>query len=85
MSVVGNRPLPLYEAEKLTTDEWAERFWAPAGITGTWQVEKRGGANKMSSSERKSLDTNYARTYSFMGDLWIIVRTLPAMLQHENV
>ncbi|MGL1330305.1 sugar transferase, partial [Vibrio parahaemolyticus] len=34
MSIVGNRPLPLYEAEKLTTDKYAMRFMAPAGITG---------------------------------------------------
>lgn len=34
MSLVGNRPLPLYEAEKLPTDIWAERFQAPAGLTG---------------------------------------------------
>jgi lipopolysaccharide/colanic/teichoic acid biosynthesis glycosyltransferase len=34
MSLVGNRPLPLYEASSLTTNEWAERFVAPAGIAG---------------------------------------------------
>src|SRR4029079_18776711 len=33
MSLVGNRPLPIYEASTLTTDAWAERFMAPAGIT----------------------------------------------------
>ena len=37
MSVVGNRPLPLYEAERLTNDESIERFMAPAGLTGLWQ------------------------------------------------
>src|SRR6202012_270527 len=42
MSIVGNRPLPLYEAEKLTTDKYALRFAAPDGITGLWEVEKRG-------------------------------------------
>jgi len=42
MSLVGNRPLPLYEAAALTTDQWAERFMAPAGITGLWQIKKRG-------------------------------------------
>jgi len=31
MSLVGNRPLPLYEAEKLTRDQIAWRFLAPAG------------------------------------------------------
>lgn len=40
MSLVGNRPLPLYEAASLTTDQWAKRFMAPAGITGLWQVKK---------------------------------------------
>ncbi len=34
MSIVGNRPLPLYEAEMLTSDDWSERFMGPAGITG---------------------------------------------------
>lgn len=34
MSVVGNRPLPLYEAELLTNDESIDRFIAPAGLTG---------------------------------------------------
>ena len=40
MSIVGNRPLPIYEAEKLTTDKYSLRFLAPAGITGLWQVNK---------------------------------------------
>lgn len=54
MSVVGNRPLPLYEAELLTSDEYVQRFMGPAGLTGLWQVEKRGGAGKMSAEERKT-------------------------------
>ena len=48
MSIVGNRPLPLYEAELLTSDEYIDRFMAPAGLTGLWQVEKRGDSGKMS-------------------------------------
>jgi len=85
MSVVGNRPLPLYEAELLTTDNWAERFLAPAGLTGLWQVTKRGGSNKMSADERKQLDITYKNSFSFWYDIKIILKTLPAMLQHENV
>ena len=49
MSVVGNRPLPLYEAEKLTSDDSIDRFMAPAGLTGLWQVEKRGDSGKLSA------------------------------------
>lgn len=85
MSVVGNRPLPLYEAETLTSDQWIERFLAPAGLTGLWQVTKRAKSTSMSADERKQLDIEYSRNYSFTGDLKIILQTIPALLQHENV
>jgi len=84
MSIVGNRPLPLYEAEKITTDKYALRFMAPAGITGLWQVEKR-GRGEMSEEERLNLDNNYAKTHSFGNDIKLIMRTIPALFQSENV
>lgn len=85
MSIVGNRPLPLYEAELLTTDEYVERFMAPAGLTGLWQVEKRGDQGALSAEERKQLDIKYARNFSFGTDLNIICRTFTAFVQKENV
>jgi len=85
MSIVGNRPLPLYEAELLTSDDWSARFMGPAGITGLWQVELRGKKGVMSEDERKALDNQYATTYSFWGDIKLILRTIPALLQKENV
>ncbi|GAA4841149.1 sugar transferase [Algivirga pacifica] len=84
MSLVGNRPLPLYEAEKLTTDDAIERFQGPAGITGLWQVTKR-GKKDMSEQERKELDNNYARSWSFWKDIKILLMTIPALLQKEDV
>jgi lipopolysaccharide/colanic/teichoic acid biosynthesis glycosyltransferase len=84
MSIVGNRPLPLYEAEQLTSDDWSQRFLAPAGITGLWQVEKRGGGD-MSEEERKGLDNKYAQNFSFWNDIRLILRTIPALFQKENV
>ncbi len=84
MSLVGNRPLPLYEAEKLTTDEAIERFVAPAGITGLWQVTKRGKGN-MSAEGRQKLDIKYARRASLCLDLWILFKTPLAAIQSENV
>jgi len=84
MSIVGNRPLPLYEAEKLTTDKYATRFLAPAGITGLWQVEKR-GKGKMSEDERLMLDNKYALNHSFWYDIKLILKTIPALFQKENV
>ncbi len=85
MSIVGNRPLPLYEAEKLTTDSSIDRFMAPAGLTGLWQVEERGKGGAMSAEERKQLDIIYGQTYNFMLDMKIIFRTLTAFVQKENV
>ncbi|RMF26966.1 MAG: sugar transferase, partial [Bacteroidetes bacterium] len=84
MSLVGNRPLPLYEAEQLTRDHWAQRFLAPAGLTGLWQVSKRGKKN-MSAEERILLDVSYAQNFSFLQDLKIILKTIPAMIQDEEV
>ena len=85
MSIVGNRPLPLYEAEKLTVDSSIDRFMAPAGLTGLWQVEERGKGGMMSADERKQLDITYGRTYSFKLDMKIIFRTLTGFIQKENV
>ena len=82
MSIVGNRPLPLYEAEKLTCDDWAKRFMAPAGLTGLWQVDKRGKDN-LPAEERIKLDMNYADNYSFLLDFKILLMTLPAMVQRD--
>lgn len=82
MSFVGNRPLPLYEAAKLTTDNWAERFMAPAGITGLWQIKKRNAY--MSMEERINLDIAYSKKYNFMYDLWIMANTPSALIQKLN-
>lgn len=84
MSLVGNRPLPLYEAEKLTKDQIAWRFLAPAGITGLWQITKRGKDN-MSEDERIALDMEYAMKNSLLLDVKIMLKTVPALLQKEKV
>lgn len=90
MSIVGNRPLPVYEAEMLTADALSNRFLAPAGITGLWQVELRGKGGNMSEEERIRLDNEYAEhfkgdNYSFWYDMKLILRTIPALLQRDSV
>ena len=84
MSLVGNRPLPLYEAEMLTSNEWSMRFLGPSGLTGLWQISKR-GKGEMSDTERKKLDNFYARNYSVWFDIKIILGTFPALFQKEKV
>jgi lipopolysaccharide/colanic/teichoic acid biosynthesis glycosyltransferase len=90
MSIVGNRPLPVYEAELLTADSLSKRFLAPAGITGLWQVELRGKGGVMSEEERMQLDNKYAdhftgKNYSMWTDFKIILKTIPALLQKSTV
>lgn len=90
MSIVGNRPLPVYEAEVLTKGDMSKRFLAPAGITGLWQVELRGRGGEMSEDERKRLDNEYAdhfigNNYSLWYDLKLILRTIPALFQKDTV
>jgi lipopolysaccharide/colanic/teichoic acid biosynthesis glycosyltransferase len=81
MSIVGNRPLPVYEAEKLTTDQWAYRFMAPAGITGLWQIKKD---RFRSEEERINLDNQYAVVSSPWYDLVIIIKSLPTFFRKNN-
>ena len=78
MSIVGNRPLPLYEAEKLTTDEWSYRFLAPAGITGLWQVSND---DYLEAELRIRLDNQYAMIASPWSDLKIVLRTIPRLFR----
>ncbi len=84
MSIVGNRPLPLYEAQQLTKDQCSMRFMAAAGITGLWQVTKRGKSD-MSEEERISLDISYAKENSFYKDIKLLFQTFPALMQEEKV
>lgn len=83
MSIVGNRPLPLYEAEKLLANDYISRFDAPAGITGLWQVIKKEKPD-LSEQDRIDLDIKYSKEVSFLNDLWIILKTPAALLQNQN-
>lgn len=79
MSIVGNRPLPVYEAKKLISERETQRFYAPAGITGLWQTSKRKCV--MSSEERLRLDNYYAKKNNLFLDLKIIVLTPFSVIQ----
>lgn len=85
MSLVGNRPLPLYEAELLTTTDYVQRFAAPAGLTGLWQVHKlvRGQA-RITETERIQLDILYAKHFSLLTDLRILFKTVRMIWRRQN-
>jgi lipopolysaccharide/colanic/teichoic acid biosynthesis glycosyltransferase len=74
MSIVGNRPLPLYEACALTGNDTAERFVSAAGITGLWQINVR-NSYTLSCEDRIDMDIQYARHSSLRQDLTILLYT----------
>ena len=81
MSLIGPRPAMPYELELY--QEWhRHRLDAPPGITGLWQVS---GRNRLSFEEMVQLDIEYIEEWSLAGDMGILLRTLPAMLQGSGM
>jgi lipopolysaccharide/colanic/teichoic acid biosynthesis glycosyltransferase len=70
MSLVGNSPIPVSDAEKLTKDEIAWRFLAPAGIIGLWRIHHIEESN-MATWDCIKLDMEYAMTNSPWRDIRI--------------
>jgi lipopolysaccharide/colanic/teichoic acid biosynthesis glycosyltransferase len=81
MSLVGPRPCLEWEARMFPT-EFQPRFSVRPGITGLWQVS---GRSTVSTLEMLHLDLTYVRTRNLVGDLSILVRTVPSMLKDHSV
>lgn len=77
MSIVGPRPPLLSEVVQYQEHQLA-RLAATPGITGLWQVTKRGSHD---FEDMVELDVEYARRLSLRLDLWIIAKTVPAVLR----
>jgi exopolysaccharide biosynthesis polyprenyl glycosylphosphotransferase len=71
MSLVGPRPCIPYETE-LFDEHHFERFSVPAGLTGLWQVTARARSPFVEALE---LDVLYARSWSFWGDIVLLLKT----------
>jgi lipopolysaccharide/colanic/teichoic acid biosynthesis glycosyltransferase len=77
MSLVGPRPCTVYEASEYRI--WQHRrFDTKPGLTGLWQVS---GKNRTSFVEMMRLDIGYAISKSFLKDLWILIKTFPAVFR----
>jgi exopolysaccharide production protein ExoY len=76
MSLVGPRPIVKEEVARYN-DHFADYRRARPGITGLWQVS---GRNDIPFDERTEIDRSYVRNWSFLGDIIIILRTVPAVL-----
>ncbi|MEI6676499.1 MAG: sugar transferase [Verrucomicrobiota bacterium] len=78
MSLVGPRPLPLYEVEAFSEMAHRRRLSVKPGITCEWQV---GGRNKITSfDDWVELDLHYIDHWSLWLDCTILLRTIPAVL-----
>ena len=78
MSLVGPRPLPLYEVEAFCEIFHRRRLSVKPGITCEWQA---GGRNKITSFEEwVKMDLNYIDNWSLWLDFTILLRTIPAVL-----
>lgn len=76
MSLVGPRPLPLRDFERL--EEWhKKRYLVLPGITGLWQVS---GRSELDFDDLVRLDFLYLERWSVLLDLSILLRTIPAVL-----
>ena len=78
MSLVGPRPLPTYEVERIERSEQRRRMSVKPGITCLWQA---GGRNKITSFEEwVALDLEYIDNWSLWLDTKILFQTVPAVL-----
>lgn len=76
MSLVGPRPI-VSEEFPLYGDHCIDYMRTRPGLTGAWQIS---GRSDTSYQERVLLDAAYVQHWSFFRDLWIILRTVPAVL-----
>jgi exopolysaccharide biosynthesis polyprenyl glycosylphosphotransferase len=80
MSMVGPRPLPLRDYDRL--DEWhRKRYLVLPGITGLWQVS---GRAELDFDELLRLDFLYLERWSVFLDLSILLKTLPAVIRRRG-
>jgi lipopolysaccharide/colanic/teichoic acid biosynthesis glycosyltransferase len=79
MSLVGPRPTSFAAS---TYSLWhAHRLEVTPGITGLWQIK---GRNLTTFDERLRLDIEYIERRSFLFDLWILLRTIPAVFRRSG-
>jgi exopolysaccharide biosynthesis polyprenyl glycosylphosphotransferase len=80
MSLVGPRPLPVRDFERME-EAHKRRLGAVPGMTGYWQIS---GRSNLAFEEMVRLDLYYIENWSLSLDVKIILRTLGAVLRHEG-
>ncbi|HEV8437202.1 MAG TPA: sugar transferase [Methylomirabilota bacterium] len=80
MSLVGPRPLPVYEASRIKGAQRRRLAMRP-GMTGLWQVS---GRNAVDFDGWMQLDLFYVDRWSLGLDVKILLRTIPVVLRGEG-
>jgi lipopolysaccharide/colanic/teichoic acid biosynthesis glycosyltransferase len=76
MSIVGPRPIPVYEYE--ATNDWQrQRNTVKPGLTCIWQVS---GRNNIKGKERIEMDIRYTNEFGFITDVILVLKTVPALI-----
>jgi exopolysaccharide biosynthesis polyprenyl glycosylphosphotransferase len=78
MSLVGPRPLPIYEVEKFENTAQRRRLSVKPGLTCLWQISGRNQVKDF--RDWVKLDLDYIDRWSLGLDLKILLRTIPAVL-----
>jgi exopolysaccharide biosynthesis polyprenyl glycosylphosphotransferase len=80
MSLVGPRPLPMRDFERL--EDWhKKRYLVLPGITGLWQVS---GRSELDFDDLVRLDFLYLERWSMLLDLSILLKTIPAVITRRG-
>ena len=78
MSLVGPRPLPLYEVERFENTAQRRRLSVKPGLTCLWQIKGRNEVRDF--SDWVKLDLEYIDKWSLGLDFKILARTVPAVV-----
>lgn len=78
MSLVGPRPLPIYEVDNFQLTAHRRRLSMKPGLTCLWQISGR--SNVRDFDDWVKLDVQYIDNWSLGLDIMILLRTVPVVL-----
>jgi exopolysaccharide biosynthesis polyprenyl glycosylphosphotransferase len=78
MSLVGPRPLPVYEVERFEETVHRRRLSMKPGLTCLWQI--RGRNTVVNFSDWVRMDLEYIDNWSLFLDAYIVLQTIPSVL-----
>ena len=84
MSLVGPRPLPVYEVAKIEVTSQRRRLSVKPGITGWAQLSYPYGASELDALEKLQYDLYYIKNGNLLFDIAILVQTAEVVLMGKG-